>query len=79
MTTALELLADRCEVASKAARARRATETPQEQRKVCMRSYREGEAIAYNDARKIMDKELRRLCNLMQNGCLRIEDFGINL
>lgn len=79
MTTALEILADRCAIASKSANDRRASQTMQEQRAVCMRSYREGEAAAYNDARKLMETELRRLCNRMQNGCLTISDFGIVL
>ena len=79
MITALDLLSARSAEASQSANRRRAELTPQDARKVCMKSYREGEAIAYSDARKIMDAELRRLCNRMQNGCLTIADFGIVL
>jgi hypothetical protein len=44
-----------------------------------MASYREGQAIAFSDAHKIMEKELRRLCNLFQNGALSIDSFNIVL
>ena len=77
--TALELLADRSHTATKSASKSRASQTIQQQSAVCMRSYSEGEAIAYTDARKIMEAELRRLCNRFQNGCLSVSDFGIVL
>lgn len=75
--TALELLADRSSVSSKAADKRRSTQTPAEARNVCMRSYREGEAIAYTDAHKILKAELQRLRNLFQNGSLGLDDFEV--
>lgn len=78
--TALELLGDRCVTANNAAAVHRdRAETRQERDHVDMKSYRMGEAVAYNEARAIMDKELRRLCNRFQNGCLSVSDFGVVL
>lgn len=80
MTSALEILANRSNDATNSAHAYRSeAQTWQDANKVDMKSYREGQAIGYLDARKIMEEELRRLCNRFQNGCLRIEDFGIVL
>jgi hypothetical protein len=78
--TALELIADRSIVASNVASARRdRCETRRERDMVDQKSYNMGEAAAYNDARTIMEKELRRLCNKFQNGSLTVADFGIVL
>lgn len=78
--TALEVLGDRSFTSNNAANKCRAkAETFEEAHNVDMKSYYEGEAFAYNDARIFMDKELRRLCNLFQNGALQISDFGIHL
>jgi hypothetical protein len=74
---ALETLSNRSADAGNAARERRATaETPTAK---ALAAYREGEAIAYSDAHRIMTAELRRLCNRFQNGCLSVADFGIVL
>lgn len=78
--TALEVVGDRGFVASNSAQRRKdACEDWKEASKVDMKSYALGEAAAYNDARKIMEAELRRLCNLFQNGALSIDAFGITL
>lgn len=79
--TFLELLGDRAFVAGNAAHERRSLKTFAERtaHPIDMQAYREGEAAAYNEARNLADKELRRLCNLLQNGSLRISDFGIHL
>lgn len=78
--TALEVLGDRSFTSNNAANKCRAkAETIQQAHNVDMKSYYEGEAAAYNDARVFMNKELRRLCKLFQNGALQIDDFGIHL
>ena len=78
MTTTLDLIADLTSISTRAA---------SEHRDVCasrfeashtdMKSYREGQAAAYNDAHKLMQRELERLRNLWQNGSLRADDFGL--
>ncbi|MEI9428685.1 hypothetical protein [Mesorhizobium sp. Cs1299R1N3] len=76
--TTLELIADRCKVAGDAAYKRRAeAKTYQEANHVDMKSYRQGEAAAYNDAHKAVKAELERLRNRWQNGALSYEDFGL--
>ena len=78
--TALEVLGTRSVEALNACNAARdRASTWQERDRVCMKSYRNGEAIAYIDARRIMDAELRRLCNKFQNGALSVSDFGLVL
>lgn len=78
--TALELLADRSVTAGNAERAcRDRAETRAERDVHHHASYLNGQDIAYIDARKIMEAELRRLCNKFQNGNLSIDDFGIVL
>lgn len=79
--TTLELIADRAFVATNAANARRAAKTYAERtaHPTDMQAYREGESAAYNDAHKLVSAELKRLCNLFQNGALQISDFGIHL
>lgn len=78
--TALEVLEDRSMVAIKAQNAARdRAETRLERDRTCMKSYRNGEAVAYIDARRIMEAELRRLCNKFQNGALCVSDFGLVL
>lgn len=74
--TALELLADHGATAAKTAADRRASaETREAANRVCMKSYREGEAAAYNDAYFLMKRELERLRNLWQNGAITYSDF----
>lgn len=46
---------------------------------VAHENYQRGQAAAYNDAHKIMKKELQRLRNMLQNGCLTQADFGDDL
>ena len=78
--TALDQLADRAVTAGKAESAIRAKAKTRDE--FCFHhhaSYKNGEAVAYIEARKIVEAELRRLCNRFQNGCLDISDFGINL
>lgn len=76
--TALDQIADRMDTASKAAADRRdAAATREKASHVDGKSYRMGEASAYNEAHKIMAQELRRLRNLMQNGALTTADFGV--
>lgn len=80
MLTALEVLKDRGVVATNAMNRRRdAIEGRTERNAVDMKSYRNGEAIAYIDSAKIMEAELRRLCNKFQNGNLSVDDFGVVL
>jgi molecular chaperone GrpE (heat shock protein) len=43
---------------------------------VDMKSYKQGEAIGFNDAYKIMYAELQRLQNRFQNNVLTIDDFS---
>jgi hypothetical protein len=76
--TSLELLADRSSIAVKAANKHRdACKTWQEASRSDMKSYREGEAAAYNDAHDLMHRELTRLRNLWQNGSLTYSSFGL--
>lgn len=78
--TLLEGINNRQRDASRQCEAERnKAQTRQERDAVCMKSYRNGEAIAYIDAGKMVEAELRRLCNRFQNGCLTIDDFGIIL
>lgn len=78
--TALGMVADKCKVAGNAAsNLRRACETHKEAAHLDMKSYREGEAAAYNDAYRTMKAELQRLRNLLQNGSLTQADFGDDL
>lgn len=42
------------------------------------KGYREGVASGYNNARAIMQAELRRLMNRFQNGSLCMDDFGVD-
>jgi hypothetical protein len=74
MNRALETLSNRSSDATKIANRHRDEEHP---RRFDMKSYREGEAIAYNDAYKIVKAELQRLRNEYQNGCLTIDSFDI--
>jgi hypothetical protein len=39
----------------------------------------EGRIEAYTEAHRIMQNELKRLRNLLQNGCLKQSDFGDDL
>lgn len=74
--TALELIADRCSTSVKAVEARRAAAaTRVEANHTDMKSYREGEAAAYNDAYGVMKAELERLRGLWQNGSITYSDF----
>lgn len=76
----LDHLANRGNTATATAeRLRARAETRQERDSHDHKSYQEGAAIAYIDAGKIVEAELRRLCNRFQNGCLSIDDFGIVL
>ena len=78
--TALELLDDHAVTSNRASDKRRdAKKIAGEPTLTCMMSYRNGEAIAYLDAKKIMEAELRRLCNRFQNGQLSVDDFGVVL
>ena len=73
---ALTKLSNRSSDATKSGdKYRDAAATREEARKICMKSYREGEAIAYSDAYGIMQAELERLRNLWQNGSLTYSDF----
>jgi hypothetical protein len=69
--TALEMLVDRMQSASNAAAAGKATEKGI--------AYQRGKAAAFNEAHTLMKDELRRLCNLFQNGALSVADFGVIL
>jgi hypothetical protein len=76
--TALEVLADRSLVANRSMyKHQDEAKTWKEANHVDMKSYRNGEAIAYNDAHHIMQRELERLRNLWQNGALTYADFGL--
>jgi hypothetical protein len=76
--TALDVLADRCTIANNAAHEKRAAcEDWKAARHIDMKSYRQGEAVAYNDAHHIMKRELERLRNLWQNGGLSYDAFGL--
>lgn len=78
--TALEVLDDRAVTASKLYDQRRATKKELGvSTDVDMMSYRNGQAIAFIDAKGIMERELRRLCNRFQNGQLTVADFGVVL
>lgn len=78
--TALQVLDDRSVSATRNAdRYRDDAKTRQERDAIDMKSYRSGEAYAYMDARKVMEAELRRLCNKFQNGSLTVADFGVIL
>lgn len=69
--TALEMLAYRSAAAS-----RQAAEGRWSERAI---NYEQGKAFAYNEAHKLMTEELRRLCNLFQNGALSVSDFNVVL
>jgi hypothetical protein len=74
--TVLELITDRSSVATRAANKHRdECEDWKEAGRVCMKSYRQGEAIAYKDAHDVMKRELERLRNLWQNGSITYSDF----
>lgn len=76
--TTLELIADRQKVSAKAAdRERAEAKTYQEANHVDMKSYRQGEVAAYLDAHNIIQRELERLRNEWQNGCLTYSSFGL--
>lgn len=78
--TALQLLDDRAHVATVSCeRARADRKEAGKPERNDWESYRNGQACAYIDARRIMDEELRRLCNRFQNGCLSVDDFGVVL
>lgn len=78
--TVLDQLHDRNKTASAAAnRLRDKAKTRAERDHHDHKSYQEGAAIAYIDAGRIVEAELRRLCNRFQNGMLSIDDFGIVL
>jgi hypothetical protein len=78
--TALQVLDDRAVVATRSCDAARDMKKQRGERvEVDTMSYRNGQAIAFLDAKKIMEAELRRLCNRFQNGMLSVDDFGINL
>ena len=38
--------------------------------------YNEGKAVAYSESYDIMKKEIERLRNRFQNGCLTMDDFN---
>lgn len=67
--TALEVLADRSNLASDNARIH--------EKNTFMRGYREGQASAYNSASITMQCELERLRNLFQNGMLNYDSFDL--
>lgn len=46
-----------------------------DQSKVCMKSFNEGKAYAYNDAYETFKKELERLKREWQNGALQEDSF----
>jgi len=76
--TLIEQIADR-EITSYNAAKRRRDEAPTREArdKVCMKSYYEGQAVAFNDANNLAREELRRLMNKFQNGALTLADFGV--
>ena len=78
--TALQMLDDLAVTATRSCdRARTAKKVRGERAEVDTMSYRNGQAIAFIDAKRLMEKELRRLCNRFQNGILSVDDFGITL
>lgn len=78
--TALEVLDDRAVTAAKLCDKRRNDKKELGvSTDIDMMSYRNGQAIAFIDAKGIMERELRRLCNRFQNGQLTVEDFGVVL
>lgn len=79
MTTgAYDYLNIRSSDATKQANAYRdKAETRQARDAVCMKSYREGEAIAFLDAAKLVKEELQRLRNDFQNGALTLDSFKV--
>ena len=78
--TALELLADKGNCATTICdRARAARKEAGKRENYDGESYWNGQAIAFIDAEKLMKAELRRLCNLFQNGSLTVADFGVVL
>jgi hypothetical protein len=72
---ALQALENRSADASRSAQERR--DRPEKRTPIDMASYREGEAIAFSDAHKIVTTELRRLRAAYQGGYLTLSDFGV--
>jgi hypothetical protein len=78
--TALELISDRALTRHRAAtNYRDRIEDRRERDRIDGKSYNMGAEAGLCEARAIMEKELRRLCNLFQNGALSIDAFGIEL
>jgi hypothetical protein len=78
--TALQVLDERANTSSRLSGERRSAEKcAGDPVLTCMMSYRNGEAIAYICASRVMEAELRRLCNRFQNGILSVDDFGVVL
>lgn len=76
--TAIEMLNTRSsEATALSNKLRDRCPTRQKRDEVDMKSYWQGEAIAFLDAQKIFTKELERLRNRWQNNMLTFDDFGV--
>ena len=76
--TAMQYLGVLSSEASELANKARDSRPPLGRNTIDMASYRDGEAIAYNRAHRLMTEELRRLRNLWQNNALSFDDFGVH-